>query len=199
MGAGPSDNFYLVKTDASGVQQWSNNYGTGNDDECYAAQQTSDGGYIVVGYTTQGTIGGRDIYAVKLDSSGNLDPVWTVNPCCFGSTTTDEGYAVWQTTDGGYVIAGTTNPPGTSYYDFYLVKVSSTGSQLWTRTYDGDGRSDEAHSVRQTADGGFIVGGRMSYAAGDYDFFLVRTDVSGNQLWEYSYGPDTNEEGYGVQ
>jgi hypothetical protein len=92
----------------------------------------------------------------------------------------DEAYSVQQIADGGYIVAGLTSSSGAGLSDFYLVKTNSYGEPLWTRTYGGS-MGDEAYSVQQTADGGYIVAGyTYSFGAGSYDFYLVKTgpDVS---------------------
>jgi hypothetical protein len=106
----------------------------------------------------------------------------------YGGTGYDYGFSVVQTSDGGYALAGFTNSFGSGKPDFLLVKTDSSGNQLWRKTYGGNG-DDEAVSVVQTGDGGYaIAGSTMSYGAGDRDFWLVRTDSSGNELWSKTYG-----------
>ena len=114
----------------------------------YAVRQTTDGGYIVTGRTISFGAGNYDVYLIKTDSLG--DTLWTKT---YGGTNTDYGYAVQQTTDGGYIVAGYTLSFGAGNYDVYLIKADSLGDTLWTKTYGG-GNFDEGWAVQQTTDGG---------------------------------------------
>jgi len=186
-GAGYAD-FYLVKTDGSGNILWTRTYGDVWQDIAYSVQQTTDGGYVVAG-STHHYGGGNDFYLVKTNSSG--DPLWTRAYWGPGSWTV--AYSVQQTTDGGYILAGCTDG------DFYLVKTYSEGGLCWTRTYGGSG-GDCAYSVQQTADGGYVVAGYTdSFGAGDYDFYLVKTNSQGDTLWTRTYGGALADEAYSIQ
>ncbi len=170
-GAGSVD-FYLLKTDSCGDTLWTRTYGGSDWDEGYSVQQTSDGGYIIVGQTESFGAGARDVYLVKTDSSG--DTLWTRT---YGGSGYDEGFSVRQTSDGGYIIAGGTNSFGGDYSDLCLLKTASSGDTLWTRTYGGS-NFDKAYSVQQTSDGGYIIAGSTSsFGAGSGDVYLVK--VSG--------------------
>ena len=169
-------------------------YGGPEKDASYAAQQTSDGGYAIVGYTRSEAVQKDLVYLVKTDPDG--DTVWTRT---FGGTDGGYGYWIQQTSDRGYIIAGITHWPGSGDQDVYLVKTDSLGDTMWTRTYGGPG-SDQAYSVSQTADGGYIaVGSTDDYGAGDLDVYLIKTDVHGDTLWTRTYGGLELDEGYSVQ
>jgi len=173
-GAG-GDDLYLVKTDSEGDTLWTRIYGgTGNDD-ANSVQQTSDGGYIIVGCTRSFGAGGSDVYLIKTRASG--DPLWTRT---YGGASDDGGSCVRQTSDGGYIIAGATSSFGAGKADVYLLKTSAQGDTLWTRTFGGTD-DDGGSSVRQTADGGYIIGGyTYSFGAGCEDVYLIKTDANGN-------------------
>jgi len=192
-GAGSSD-VYLVKTDSSGKLLWQKTYGGVNSDGGYSVQQTSDGGYVIVGDTWSFGAGGDDVYLVKTDASG--DQLWQMT---YGGTGDDFGYSIQQTSDGGYVIAGWTNLFGAGGYDVYLVKTDSSGKLLWQRTYGGTG-NDYGRYVQQTSDGGYVIAGYTnSFGAGGDDVYLIKTDASGNQLWQMTYGGRGDDFGYSVQ
>ena len=187
-------NFYLVKTDADGNTLWTRTYGGSDFEEAYSVRQTTDGGYIVAGYTSSFGAGSFDVYLVKTDESGN--ELWTRT---YGGGGSEIAYSVQQTTDGGYIIAGYTDSFGAGSADFYLVKTDSNGDTLWTRTYGGTD-SDQSRSVQQTTDGGYIIAGyTSSFGAGGYDFYLVKTDADGNTLWTRTYGGSGTDQGYSVQ
>ncbi|MGB9722031.1 MAG: T9SS type A sorting domain-containing protein [bacterium] len=163
---------YLLKIDSLGDTIWTKTYGGADWDIGYCVQQTSDSGYIVVGTTT--SFGENyQVYLIKTDSLG--DTLWTRT---YGGPSYEFGWAVQQTTDGGYIIAGTTQNGGV-----YLIKTDADGDSLWTKTYGGY----EGWSVQQTSDNGYIVTGYKSNGV-----YLVKTDSLGDTLWTrwYMYGID---------
>jgi len=128
----------------------------------------------------------------------------------YGGINMDIAYAIVQTTDGGYALAGYTTflVNATLNRDFFLVKIDSNGDVQWNQTYGGDNH-DGAYSLIQTSDKGYaIVGHTKSYGAGDYDFWLVKTDSAGNLEWNQTYGGaeadeawsiiQTSDEGYAI-
>jgi len=126
-----------------------------------------------------------DIYLVRVDASGG--GLWK-KP--FGGDGWQKAFAVAQTSDGGFVLAGYNRSAGHREEDAYLVKVDVNGSLVWERTL-GRAFSDEALAMDATSDGGFILAGRTnSFSARDDDMYLVRTDSEGNLLWEKAYGSD---------
>jgi hypothetical protein len=173
-GAG-SDDILLIKTDANGNIQWAKTYGGTDSDLAYSVQQTSDGGYIVAGLTRSFGAGLDDIFLVKTDANGDVQ--WAKT---YGGTNDDLAYSVQQTSDGGYIVAGLTRSFGAGWYDILFIKTDANGNIIWAKTYGGTSR-DEASSVQQTSDGGYIVAGTTwSFSAGLYNIFLVKTDASGN-------------------
>ena len=171
-------NVYLIKTNIQGDTLWTRVYGGANIDAGNSVRQTSDGGYIIAGYTYSYGNGSGDVYLIKTNGSG--DTVWTR---AYGGTSDDGGSSVRQTADGGYIIAGTTYSFGAGGYDVYLIKTNASGDTLWTRTYGGTG-DDEGESVQQTADGGYIIAGyTSSFGPGTPDstnVYLIKTDSLGN-------------------
>jgi len=191
-GAGNYD-FWLVKTDANGTMLWNQTYGGTGDDEAYSLVQTSDGGYALAGYTASYGAGMDDFWLVKTDSSGNLK--WSQT---YGGAGDDEAYSVIQSSDGGYALAGYTNSTGAGGYDFWLVKTDANGTMLWSHTY-GDTGDEFGSAVVQTSDGGYaITGPTDSYGAGDFDFWLVKTDSSGNMQWSKTFGGSGDDEPYSL-
>jgi len=185
---------YIVKTDSLGDTLWTRTYGGSSDDEeAFSVQQTADGGYIMAGGSYSFSVG-ADFYLMKTNSLG--DTLWTRT---YGGSSDDYAYSVQQTTDGGYIVAGYTDSFGAGNRDFYLVKTNSLGDTLWTRTYGGS-NYDYGRSVQQTADGGYIMAGETdSFGEGGLDFYLVKTNSSGDTLWTRTYGGSGVEYGYSVQ
>jgi hypothetical protein len=181
-GAGDSD-CWLVRTDSAGNMLWNKTYGGTGDDGALSVVQTSDGGYAMAGWTYDFESKSDDCWLVKTDSAGNM--LWNRK---YGGVKSDVAFSVFQTSDGRYVIAGYTESFGAGYRDFYLVKTDSYGYSSWERTYGGTG-DDEAFSFVQTSDGGYAMAGdTRSFGAGEWDFWLVRTDSAGNMIWNKTYG-----------
>lgn len=171
---------------------WTRTIGTDSTDVGRSVRQTADGGYIVCGGTGSGA-GGGDVYLVKTDSLG--DTLWTKT---YGGTDWDDGIQVRPTLDRGYIIAGFTWSFGGGREDGYLIKTDAAGDTLWTKTY-GDTGSECFTSIQQTPDSGYIMAGRTSsFGQGGgsegYDFWLVRTDASGDTLWTRTFGGSTYDE-----
>ena len=191
----------VYKVDAAGNKQWRKNLGGDEEDQAWAVQQTSDGGYIVIGHKHTWTGGPPDCVdacVYKLDSAGNKQWRKTYGGDAFG----DKAFSGQQTTDGGYVIAGfsknyTHEGPGGK--DFIVYKVDAAGAKQWRKNYGGTG-SEEANWIVQTADGGYAVGGSTnSYTHGSDDFLVYKLDASGAKQWRRNYGGSTQEIFYALQ
>ncbi len=188
------DDVYLIKTDTSGNLSWEKTFGGSGDEWSFSSQQTSDGGYIIAGETSSFGAGGYDIYLIKTDTSGNL--VWAKT---FGGSSNDWSFSSQQTSDGGYIITGETFSYGAGGGDVYLIKTDTSGNLLWSKTFGGSSE-DWGSSVQQTSDGGYIIaGGTSSYGAGGYDIYLIKTDTSGNLVWAKTFGGSSDDDGYSVQ
>lgn len=190
-GAGEYD-VYLVKTDSDGDLQWQKTFGGSDWDDGYSVRQTTDGGYIIAGETYSYGAGARDVYLIKTDSDGGLQ--WQKT---FGGSRNDDGQAVQQTTDGGYIVAGYTASHEIGDGGVYLLKTNSDGEMLWQKTFGGNG---VGQSVQQTSDGGYIVAGYTdSYGSGEEDVYVVKTDSDGVLQWERTFGGSGYDYGLSVQ
>lgn len=174
---------------------WTKTFGGTNIDIGHSVEQTTDGGFIITGYTrSYGTMSGRNVWLIKTDESGNME--WENT---FGGNSDDEGHSVKQTSDGGYIVAGLTESYGAGLKDFYLIKTDSVGTLQWERTFGG-ANDDEAYSVLQTNDGGFIAAGvTSSFSNGGRDVFLVKTDPAGNFLWQKNIGGLSSDGAWEIQ
>lgn len=183
--------YSILKMSRNGDSLWSKYYDYG---EAKSIDQTNDGGYILCVYPYSTTKSREDFQLVKTNDTGAIS--WIKY---FGGPSIEVSYAVQQTYDGGYIVAGRTDSYGAGSSDFYLLKTNSSGDSLWAKTYGG-GSSDRAFTAIQTSDAGFLLGGfTFSYGAGTYDFYLVKTDSLGDTLWTRTYGGPNYEEIYKVQ
>ncbi|MBD3233828.1 MAG: T9SS type A sorting domain-containing protein [candidate division Zixibacteria bacterium] len=190
-GAGGYD-FYVIKADGDGNVLWQQTYGGTEDEWANSIKQTSDGGYIIVGYTTSFQPGGEDFYLVRIDANGTV--IWTLP---FGTDWDDRAESVDITTDGGFIVAGYNYTLGNPY-NAYLVRFDSNGNGVWAYNYGGFG-DDYAYSVQQTSDGGFVfVGATDSWGGGQHDFYVAKTDADGNYDWWRTFGSTMDEWAYSV-
>jgi hypothetical protein len=180
---------YLLKIDNAGNEEWSQIFSVYNwEVVCQSVQQTDDDGdgnkndgYIIAGYT--GFTWQIDLFIAKTDVNGNI--TWT--KLMGKSLAFDRGNSVQQTNDGGYIIAGCTQSYGTGGADAWLIKLDKDGNEEWNETYGGV-NADFANSVRQTSDGGFIISGETDSYGVNGDIYLVKTDSSGNEEWNKTFG-----------
>ncbi len=193
-GAGSAD-AWLIKTDSSGNQQWTKTLGGLSSDGAYYLQLTTDGGYILTGWTMSYGPGSLlNAWLLKTDNLGNEQ--WNK---AFGGTGSDKAYCVQQTTDDGYILTGETDSFGAGLIDAWLIKTDSSGNEQWSKTFGGSGR-DYGYSVQQTLlDNYIIVGYTLSYGAGNEDVWLIKTDSSGNKIWDETYGGASSDEGFSIQ
>jgi hypothetical protein len=117
----------------------------------------------------------------------------------FGARAEDQGHSVQQTTDGGYIICGTTLSSRAQGEDVWLIKTDADGNKLWDKKFGGSD-NDIGNSVRQTTDNGYILCGHTySYGAGRLDIWLIKTDSEGNKLWDKTFGGENYDEGEEVK
>jgi predicted secreted protein len=181
-GAGVLD-AWLVKADVAGTMQWNKTYGGPEDDAAFHVIQTGDGGYALAGSSKSYGAGGQDFWLVKTDAAGNTQ--WNKT---YGGTGDDSAASLVQTSDGGYALAGRTHSFGAGATDFWLVKTDAAGNTQWNKTYGGP-EDDGGESLVQTSDGGYALAGETySYGAGNFDFWLVKTDGAGTMQWNKTYG-----------
>jgi TolB-like protein len=182
----------LFTQSAYAAVKFARTYGGAGNDHAFSVQRTSDGGYIVAGYTSSFGAGGYDAFLVKTDANGNL--IWAKT---YGGASDDGALSVQQTSDGGYIVTGGTGPFGN--VDAFLIKTDAFGNIQWAKTYGGT-NIDAVSSFQQTSDGGYIVAGwTSSFGAGNFDIFLIRTDASGNIIWAKTYGETDDDWASSVQ
>ena len=210
--------YWIVKLDANRNITWNKLLGGDQFEYCNSIQQTSDGGYIVAGYSlssANGDVtginhGNVDYWIVKLNGLGNI--VWQK---LIGGSSNEYAISVQQTTDGGYIIAGYSNSSangdvtGTNHggYDYWIVKLDLNGVILWNKLIGGTG-NERAQCVQQTTDGGYIVAGYSSSSSnGDVtginhgldDYWIVKLDLNGAILWDKLLGGNRLDEAQSIQ
>jgi len=165
--AGPED-LWIVKTDATGDTIWTKTYGATDRDLGNQIKQTADCGYIIAASTRSFGAGDNDCWLIRTNSSG--DTLWTKT---FGGTEADFCSSVWQTSDNGFILVGSTRSFGTANgkYDIWMIKTNNTGDTLWTRTFGGV-ENDGAFSIQQTVDEGYILVGYKGIDTFNNDVFV---------------------------
>lgn len=202
---GGSD-YWIIKLDAGGGEQWQRTIGGTGDEKLQSIVQTKDGGYILGGSSssdrsgdkTENSYGNADYWAVKLDKDGKVE--WQKT---FGGKYFDELRSIGQTADGGYILGGYSNSPqsGNKSYDnlgvgdYWVLKLDKKGTVEWEKVIGGD-KDDQLFAVCQTYDGGYILGGNSNSSATDTkkkgngkgtDFWIVKLDASGEMKWQETY------------
>ncbi len=174
-GAGLAD-LWLIRTDASGNIVWNRTYGGAYfETDPLQVVACSDGGYTIAATTTSYGGGNDDVYLVHTDYLGYME--WNKT---YGGTGNEQGADLVEVSGGGYAITGYTS-------DALLIRTDEDGNHLWNQTYGGAGM-DRGNSIVECSDGGYAIAGMTySYAAVDTAAWLIRTDVSGNLLWNMTY------------
>jgi hypothetical protein len=175
---------YLIKTDSEGNTLWTKTFGGDSYDVGHCVKQTSDGGYILTGYTYSYGAGSSDLWLIKTDGNGNLE--WDNT---FGDTEPEHGYSVVQSGDE-YIVTGYTKSYGEGDYDVWLIKTDNLGNEIWNKTYGGT-EDDRSFAIQHTSDNNFVVAGfTESFGAGNYDMWLLKIDNAGDTLWTKTIGND---------
>jgi hypothetical protein len=164
---------------------WSASYDT------HFSQKTRDGGYIISGQFWEPGGNQYDFWVLKLDQKGNIE--WQKT---YGGGSWDIAFSTEQTTDGGYIVSGTTSSFGAGDEDVWVLKLDSNGQIVWQKTYGGAGM-DEGRDIEQTKDGGYIVSGTTSsFGEGLRDIWVLRLSPNGNIIWDKTYGGKGEESEY---
>jgi predicted secreted protein len=174
--------FWLVKTDPLGNMKWNKSYGGEGKEFAEAVIQTSDGGYAMAGASDSFSVGLQDFWLVKTDADGNLE--WSQ---MYGTVANEHAYSLVQASDGGYVLAGTSNVVDSN---IWVVKTDPLGNIQWNQTYGGAGNDGGSGAVLiKASSGGYAVAtDTSSFGAGGDDFWLIKLDADGNAEWNQTYG-----------
>src|SRR4051812_25721754 len=190
--------------------QWQKSLGGTKGDAANSVAATNNGGYILAGQTvsSNGNVtsnhGGADYWIVKVNSAGGIE--WQKSP---GGSLYEEAYAVKQTSDNGYIIAGASRSndgdvtghhgSDTSKADYWVIKLNSVGNIEWEKSLGGVG-DDVARCVQQTSDGGYIVAGTSNSTDGDVtgnhggnDYWVIKLSAAGAIEWQKSLGGSADD------
>ena len=183
---------YIFKTDSSGNLLWAKSYSGAHFG---VSIFNSGNGYLIAGASVDSSLNSH-ILIMKTDFNG--DTIWTKT---LGGLNYESPKSMYQTSDGGYVLTGTTSSFGFGLQDIFIVKIDSIGNLMWAKVY-GSGNQDNSTCIIQTNDDGFLVTGERNQKA-----LMFKTDITGNVLWSriYSNGlaattaqavVQTNDNGY---
>ena len=168
-------------------------FGGKNIDKGNSIHQTYDGGYILTGFTGSTGNGSEDLWLIKTNSNGEEE--WSKT---FGGSDSDRGTDVQQTTNGGFIITGSTGQ--IFEQELWLLKTNSQGGEEWSKTFGGVW--DIGQSVQQTTDGGFIITGRnvpiFDGKTKKIDLWLIKTNSNGEEVWSKTFGGGREEWDEGV-
>lgn len=220
---GGGSDFWVIKLDSIGHLIWQKALGGSRFDLLEAIEQTSDSGYIAVGYSNSndGDVSGHhgstnrgDVWLVKISSNGNLQ--WQKS---FGGLQNENAFSIKQTTEGGYIFAGYSNSNDGDVSghhgdtllqnDMWIVKIDSIGNLQWQKSLGGS-YNEEANSILQTTDGGYIVAGYTRSNDGDVtgihnpnsrgqDYWIVKLNNSGSLQWQKCLGGSQNDYATSIQ
>jgi PKD repeat protein len=207
--------YWVVKLSATGTIQWQNTIGGSGDDQLQSIQQTTNGGYILGGYSnsgisgdkTEASQGGNDYWVVKLSTTGTIEWQNTI-----GGSGEDQLQSIQQTTDGGYILGGYSysgisgdkteaNQGSDDYNDYWVIKLSATGTIQWQNTIGGNG-DDYLLSIQQTTDGGYILGGysnsgisgdKTEINQGGSDYWVIKLSSNGTIQWQNTIGGSSGD------
>lgn len=173
----------LIKIDPAGTALWTKTYGGWGNDIGRDVIATADGNYVIVGSSNSPGLADQNANLIKIDPAGTI--IWSK---LIGGTANDYGNSVRQTSDGGYIMIGQTFSSGAGNGDAYLVKLNANGDTTWTKTFGG-AQSDEGYYISIATDGGYAFIIRDSSNVGqDIDIRFIKTDASGNVVWNKVYG-----------
>lgn len=203
--------YWIVKINNVGDIVWQKDIGGSDYDECFALETTPDGGCIVGGYSKSGISGNKtepnrglkDYWVVKLDMNGQIE--WQKT---YGGSSDDILYSIAVLDNQEYLLNGmsasnvsgdkTENSKGGG--DFWFIKIDGVGNIIWQKTIGGDNADEPSNMVK--LDDGFMIGGysrsnisfdKSENSLGGADYWVVKTDFSGNVLWDKTYGGDLDD------
>lgn len=196
-----SGDFFVIRTDSEGNEIWQNNYGGNLDDYGMDLIENDDGSIFMIG-TRAGffndvqanyMVHDADILLIKTDNNGN--ELWQKT---FGNTGHDFGYAILKAQDGLFIL-GSTQSYGNGSFDMFLIKTDLQGNEQWHKTYGGSDYEYGVSMVKNGQDDLYLFGTTKSFGReGSADYYLIKTDKEGNELWNLTLGGDDIDFGHSL-
>jgi hypothetical protein len=146
--------------------------------------EVTGGGYAIFGTKDMGATNLRDFWLIRTDVNGNH--LWNHT---YGGTEIDRARNIIEVSTGGFALIGITESYGAGNIDIWLVRVDAAGNHLWNTTFGGPGDDNIVYAVVEATGGGFAIPSATDrFSPGNRDAWLIRTDASGNELWNQTYG-----------
>ena len=208
----------MLKFNSEALLEWNKTYGGSGDDRGSQLIQTSDGGYALIGYSdsSDGDVtinnGNRDFWVIKINATGAI--TWEKS---FGYSGVDEGVSILETSDNHFILSGVLDvtasggdgntgrySPRHAGGDYWSIKINASGGTVWSRFYGGSFTDNPAGIIENTNSDLITVGGSdsndvdISNNKGAYDFWVIKSNASGDIIWEKSYGGSEIDEARGV-
>ena len=210
--------YWMLKFNSEALLEWNKTYGGSGDDRGSQLIQTSDGGYALIGYSdsSDGDVtinnGNRDFWVIKINATGAI--TWEKS---FGYSGVDEGVSILETSDNHFILSGVLDvtasggdgntgrySPRHAGGDYWSIKINASGDTVWSRFYGGSFTDSPAGIIENTNSDLITVGGSdsndvdISNNKGAYDFWVIKSNASGDIIWEKSYGGSEIDEARGV-
>jgi len=181
---------WIFRVDSLGTEIWNYNFGSSNDDAFSAVTEVADSGFVAIGRTDTIGEGNSDAWLLKIDRDGTEE--WSA---LFGGEGNDEGTSILCTEKGEFVFGGVYRSTESGFSDFWLVNTDSSGVENWSCTFGGTS-IDDCLDLVVTYDKGYALCGRTgSFGSGSYDFWLVRVDTLGSEIWTTTFGGSNTDFG----
>lgn len=186
-----STDIYVVMISKFGLPVWVKTFGGAGRQNGYDVLPTSDGNFLVIGDTPgQST----DIKIIKIDAGGN--EIWAKE---LGGSGIDVAQKIIPLLDGGFLLCGYTTSSGAGGSDMFIIKLDSSGTSQWSKTYGG-GQSDVCFDALQMADSSYLLcGNTNSFGNGQSDGFIIKISSTGDSLWSKTYGKSESDGFYSIQ
>jgi len=173
---------------------WEKTFGKERNDQIRGLCETSHGDYLMAGWTS--TLQTVQLYLLKVDASGDL--VWERT---FGVEGAQQAFSVLETGGGDCLVAGSLWTVNRGKYDGYLIRCDEGGTKIWDKTYTGVNNKifQSAREIQVMENGGFLITGKEYSVDGSMlRLLLIRTDLSGNVLWERTFAGSGRSVGSSV-